>query len=123
MDTGDTLRLQGLEVSCIIGDLPAERRHEQVLTVDVSLSLDLRGAAASDALADTVDYAALAGEIRRRLRAEKCRLLERAAHVAAEVCLRCARVRAATVRVTKREVIPGLRAAAIEITRSPEDAR
>ena len=120
---GDTLRLQGLEVSCIIGDLPAERRHEQVLTVDVSLSLDLRKAAESDALSDTVDYAALVEEIRTRLRAEKCRLLECAAHVVADVCLRGAGVRAATVCVTKREVIPGLRAAVIEITRTAEDAR
>ena len=120
---GDALRLQGLEVSCIIGDLPFERCHEQVLTIDVSLDLDLRKAALSDALSDTVDYAALVEEIRSRLRAEKCRLLERAAHVAAEVCLRGSGVRAATVRVTKREVIPGLRAASIEITRSAEDAR
>ncbi|MBP5511101.1 MAG: dihydroneopterin aldolase [Kiritimatiellae bacterium] len=119
----DTLRLQGLEVSCIIGDLPAERHHEQVLTVDVSLLLDLRKAAASDALSDTVDYATLVEEIRSRLRAEKCRLLERAAHVVAEVCLCAAGVRSATICVTKREVIPGLRAAVVEITRTVEDAR
>ena len=120
---GDTLRLQGLEVSCIIGDLPSERHQEQVLTVDLSLSLDLSKAARSDALSETVDYAALVAEIRDRLRAEKCRLLERAAHVVAEVCLRGAGVRAATVCVAKREVIPGLRSASVEITRTAEDAR
>ena len=50
----DRLELRGLEVECIIGDLPEERGREQRLLVDVSLGCDLAAAGASDALCDTV---------------------------------------------------------------------
>ena len=49
------LVLKGIEVSCIIGDLPEEREREQTLLVDAELELDLAKAAESDNLADSVD--------------------------------------------------------------------
>ena len=65
----DRLELLGLEVACVIGDLPEERGREQRLLVDVSLACDLAAAGTSDDLRDTVDYAALAAAIRAALRA------------------------------------------------------
>ena len=73
-----TLMIEGIEVECIIGDLPEEREREQTLVVDAELEIPDR-AAETDALADTVDYAAAAervhgvracrgGEARRRPR-------------------------------------------------------
>ena len=114
----DTLRLDGLEVSCIIGDLPEERLREQTLLVDAELELDLSAAAASDSLADTVDYASLAGRIREKVRAARCRLVERAAELAVAECLSDARVERATVTVRKSGCVPGLAAAAVSVTRS-----
>ena len=58
-----TLELNGLSVDCIIGDLPAERRAPQRLRVDLALEID-DAAAQSDRLADTVDYARLAADVR-----------------------------------------------------------
>ena len=54
-----TLMIEGIEVECIIGDLPEEREREQTLVVDAELEIPDR-AAETDALADTVDYAAAA---------------------------------------------------------------
>ena len=65
----DQLRLNGIEVECIIGDLPEERENEQRLLVDVALDSDLEDAADSDRLDDTVDYALLVGNIREALEA------------------------------------------------------
>ena len=113
----DRLELCGLEVACVIGDLPEERGREQRLTVDVSLALDLSAAAASDALADTVDYAALAEAIRAALRQARCHMIERAAGCVARVCLADPRVAEVRVRVEKAGAVAGLRAAAVEITR------
>ncbi len=118
----DSLRLNGIEVLCIIGDLPEERLREQRLLVDATLELDLSAAAASDSLADTVDYAALSRRIRETLRSAKCRLVERAAKLAADECLADARVVRATVSVRKCGSVPGLSSAEVAVSRMRGEA-
>lgn len=118
----DKLDLCGLEVICVIGDRPDERVREQRLRIDVSLMCDLRPAGASDALHDTVDYAALSESIRAALRAARCRMIERAAECVARVCLTDPRVGEVRVRVEKPGSVPGLRAAAAEIVRGRGEA-
>jgi len=113
----DKLELCGLEVACVIGDRPEERQREQTLTVDVSLACDLAAAGASDALSDTVDYAAMAEAIRAVLRQARCHMIEGAAACVARVCLADSRVTEARVRVAKSGSVPGLREAAVEIVR------
>ena len=111
------LRLNGIEVACVIGDLPEERQREQRLVVDATLELDLSAAAASDVLADTVDYAALTRRIRERLRGAKCRLVERAAALVLEECLADSRVAQASVAVRKSGCVPGLASAEVVLSR------
>ncbi|MBQ4198893.1 MAG: dihydroneopterin aldolase [Kiritimatiellae bacterium] len=114
----DQIKLNGIEVECIIGDLPEERENEQKILVDVSLDIDLEDAVASDRLDDTVDYALLVGNIREALEEAQCRLLERAAGVVADVCLSDPRVESATVGVRKFGSVPGLGSAEVRITRT-----
>jgi dihydroneopterin aldolase len=104
------LKLNSLKVSCIIGDLPEERIREQVLSVDVSLTVPDR-AAESDELGDTVDYAVLARRISDALAAAKCRMIERAAKVVADVCLAEPLVEAVEVRVVKSGAVENLASA------------
>ena len=112
------LELNGIDVECIIGDRPDERTHPQRLRVDAALAIGDR-ASETDELADTVDYAALAEQIRAALVGAKCRMIERAAKVVADLCLADAKVSAAKVRVVKGGAIPHLESAAavIEATR------
>ncbi|GAC68128.1 dihydroneopterin aldolase [Gordonia soli] len=56
----DRIELRGLVVRGNHGVFDHERRDGQDFVVDVTLWLDLRAAAASDDLADTVDYGTLA---------------------------------------------------------------
>lgn len=116
------LELCGLEVKCIIGDLPEERLCEQVLVLNVQLSLDLSPVLVSDALQDTVDYVELSETIRAALRAKQFRMIESAAACAAHVCLHHARVNAVTVRVEKSGAIPGLKSAAVTVECKKGDA-
>ncbi len=118
----DRLELNGLEVECIIGDLPEERRREQRITLDMVLTCDLSVAGESDALCDTVDYAALTEAIRCKVRAARCRMIERVAELAAQVCLSDLRVKEVRVRVEKVGAVPGLRAAAVDIDRVRDGA-
>ena len=101
------LELKAIDVTCVIGDLPEERVTPQRLAVDVALTIPAR-AAETDDLADTVDYATLTADIRAALVAARCRLIERAAKVVAEVCLRNPLVESAEVRVLKTGSVPHL---------------
>ncbi|GAA2382047.1 MULTISPECIES: dihydroneopterin aldolase [Gordonia] len=56
----DRIELRGLRVRGNHGVFDHERRDGQEFVIDVTLWLDLQAAAASDDLADTVDYGALA---------------------------------------------------------------
>ena len=107
-----TLKLNGIEVECIIGDRPDERLRPQTLLVDVSLEVP-DTAAETDSLADTVDYAALAERIRAALAAAKCRMIERAAKIVRDACLAEAKVSSATVSVTKAGSVPRLASAQV----------
>jgi len=109
------LRLDGIDVYCIIGDLPEERDRLQRLRVDVEIVVP-DDVATSDNLADTADYVALAEKVRSCLVAAKCRMIERAARVAAEACLSVPRVESATVKVVKAGAVEGIESATAEWT-------
>ena len=104
------LKLNGIEVACVIGERPEERVRDQVLRVDVELEISDR-AAETDQLADTVDYAALTDRIRRALVEAKCRMIERAVKVVCDVCRADGHVLSASVTVTKSGAVPGLASA------------
>ena len=110
------LKLNGIDVDCVIGERPDERLREQGLRVDVELEL-ADTAAETDELADTVDYAALAEKVRAALVGAKCRMIERAAKVACDVCRADAKVRAAAVTVTKAGAVAGLESASVTYTK------
>jgi dihydroneopterin aldolase len=57
----DRIELRGLRIVGTHGVLPEEKARAQPFEVDLDLSVDLAPAAGSDRLADTVDYAAVAG--------------------------------------------------------------
>ncbi len=104
------LKLNGIDVDCVIGERPDERTRTQRLRVDIVLAIDDR-AAETDELGDTVDYAALTEKVRAALVAAKCRMIERAAKVVCDVCLAEAKVSAAEVSVAKSGAIPHLESA------------
>ena len=109
------LELNSISVECIIGELPDERHRLQQLCVDVELEIP-DAAAESDELSDTVDYAVLADGIRAALVAAECRMIERAAKVAADVCMAGGKGLSAKVKVTKTGAVPGLGSASASIT-------
>ena len=112
------LELNGIDVDCIIGDRPDERERTQRLTVDVRLEIG-DAAATSDELADTVDYVALTDQIRASLEAAECRMSERAAKVACDVCRKDPKVISVWVRVTKAGVVAHLASASAVMSVGP----
>jgi len=104
------LKVSGIAVDCIIGDRPEERANPQRVSVDLELEVP-DAVAESDDLGDTADYAALAVRVREALAAAKCRMIERAAKVACDVCMAEPNVVSAKARVVKHGAIEGIESA------------
>ncbi|HVE74760.1 MAG TPA: dihydroneopterin aldolase [Mycobacteriales bacterium] len=101
----DRIRLHGIRVRGHHGVHDHERRDGQDFLIDVDLDMDLRAAAASDQLADTIDYAALVMRLGVVVAGEPVALIERLAEQLAQVCLADARVTRAEVTVHKPDVV------------------
>ncbi|MFG2037730.1 dihydroneopterin aldolase [Dactylosporangium sp. NPDC048998] len=97
----DRIALSGLKVRGYHGVFDFERREGQDFVIDVVLELDLRPAAASDDVADTVHYGELAERLAAVVSGEPVDLIETLAGRLADVCLADVRVGAATVTVHK----------------------
>jgi dihydroneopterin aldolase len=97
----DRIELTGLRVRGRHGVYEFERANGQDFVVDVTLELDVSGAAASDDVADTVHYGELADRLVAIVAGEPVALIETLADRLVVACLEDVRVGAATVTVHK----------------------
>ena len=81
------VELRGLQVDALVGVLPHELDTPQPVEVDLDVHVDVGAAAASDDLADAVDYGAVCDAAVAVLTAGHVGLLERLAHLIAESAL------------------------------------
>lgn len=114
---GDWIHLRDVQVRCVLGVYPAERRKPRKMRMDISLECDLRAAAGSDRLADTLDYEIIESEAAAIARKGRFFLIETLAERVAAACLRHAPVRAVRVVVDKSGALPHTRSVAVEIER------
>ncbi|MGZ4611364.1 MAG: dihydroneopterin aldolase [Actinomycetes bacterium] len=101
MSADDVVAVRGLRGHGRHGWFAFEQQEGQEFVVDVELSLDTRPAAASDDLADTVDYGTLGADVVAIVEGEPLRLVETLADRIAARCLQDERVRSARVTVHK----------------------
>lgn len=115
---GDRIEIRDLRVRTILGVHPEERETPREIGIDLVLFADVRRAGESDALEDTVDYAAVVERVTRRAREARRRTLEALATDLAGVCLEFRGVERVRVRVEKPGALPDVRSVAVEIERS-----
>ena len=102
MASADTITLRGLRATGYHGVFAEERREGQIFAVDACLELDLRRAAASDRLRDTVSYAEIAAIVEDHITGEPLDLIEALAQrIALSVLGYDPRIQAATITVHK----------------------
>jgi dihydroneopterin aldolase len=80
----DTVSIRDLRVSTVIGVYDWEREIEQTLVFGVDMAADVTVAAASDDIADALDYSAVAATVRTVVTEGKFQLIETAAQRVAE---------------------------------------
>jgi dihydroneopterin aldolase len=84
---GDRIFLRGLTAGCIIGFIDWERRVRQTVVVDIELPVDCARAAASDEVADTLDYKKVAKRVLAFIESSEFRLVETLAEHLARLIL------------------------------------
>jgi dihydroneopterin aldolase len=112
----DRIRLAGLKVRGFHGVFEHERRDGQDFLVDAELELSTETAAASDDLADTVNYGDLANRLAAVISGKPVNLLETLAARLIDECLADARVEAATITVHKPQAPIPLTFADVAVT-------
>jgi len=112
----DYVSIRDLSVPAVIGAHDWEREVEQTLLISVDMAADVRKAAASDNLADALDYSAVASTIAAVVREGRFRLIETAAERVAERLL--ADFPVTWLRLELRKPIPDGYTAAISIERT-----
>lgn len=93
------LEVRGLRVLGVHGVLPQEKTTQQPFEVDLDLHFDMEAAAASDDLADAVDYGAVVDAVVAVVTGPSQELLERLARLIGDAAL------AVDPRVTAAEVV------------------
>lgn len=84
----DLVYIRGLRLETVIGVYAWEREVRQELRVDVEMATDLRPAAASDDVADALDYAAVSARLRDLAAGSSFQLIEKLAEELAALVLR-----------------------------------
>lgn len=83
----DTIFIHGLRCECVIGIWPWEKKITQTLLLDIDLATDISRAAASDALADTLDYKKISERIIEYAKNNSFNLIETLIEHLAEIIL------------------------------------
>ena len=97
----DELSVTGIECFAHHGVFEFEKREGQVFVVDLVLGIDTRPAAASDALADTVNYGSLVDDVKAAVERDPVDLIETVVQRIADRCLLDSRVEWARVTLHK----------------------
>jgi dihydroneopterin aldolase len=103
----DAIALRGIRAWGRHGANAGEQELPQPIDIELVLDFDARAARASDALHDTIDYAAVHQTIVDLVAREHCRLLERLGELILDAVMRDARVAGARVTLAKPGVLGG----------------
>jgi dihydroneopterin aldolase len=117
----DVIFLSGLTTECIIGIWDWERRVKQKLVIDLEMGADIRRAAASDAIEDTLDYKRVAKRLLGFVGDSQFQLVETLAEHIARIVVTEFDVPWVKVRLNKQGAIRGARDVGILIERRRED--
>ena len=113
--------LRGLTTECIIGIWDWERRVKQKVLVDLEMGADIRRAAGSDRIDDTLDYKSVSKRLLQFIGDSEFQLVETLTERIAELVITEFSVPWVRVRLNKQGAIRGSRDVGILIERGSRD--
>jgi dihydroneopterin aldolase len=121
MPYSDRIFLRGLEVECIIGFIEWERRTKQTIVVDIEMPVDCARAAASDDVADTLDYKKVAKRLIGFVEQSQFKLVETLVHKLAMLIIEEFDVEWVRLSVNKPGAIRGSKDVGVAVLRTRAD--
>lgn len=113
-----TTGLKDLRVECIVGIYPHERAATQTVLLDIEVDYDFAVPAASDAIADAVDYDRIAAGVTALLQEGRFQLIETMAERAAALLLRTIpQASAVRLEVRKPAAVPAAACSFVRLER------
>lgn len=119
--SNDAILIEALTVSATIGVHAWERQRPRPLVLDIEMQRDLRPAGASDALADTIDYQAVADTAAAVAAQRPYALVEAFADTLARRLLEDFGIQRLRLTVHKPGAVPTARNISVRIERVPGD--
>ena len=114
----DHVFIEGLEIEALIGIYDWERRIRQPLVFDIEMAFDNRIPAASDAIADTLNYKAVSKRVVEYVTQSDFGLVETLAERVAQIILTEFGVQRVRLKLSKPGAVRGARAVGVMIERS-----
>ena len=116
----DTIFLTDLRVDTVVGIWDWERKIRQTVSIDLEMGFDIRPAAKTDSIDDTLNYKAVAKRVQQFVADSAFQLVETMAERIAEIILDEFGIAWVQVRVNKPGAIRGARDVGVLIRRSRE---
>lgn len=113
----DRVFIEGLEIETVIGIYDWERRIRQPLRFDLAMAFDNRVPAASDDIADTLDYKAVSKRLVEFVSQSQFGLVETLAERCAEIVMREFGVAWLRLKLSKPGAVRGASAVGVSIER------
>jgi dihydroneopterin aldolase len=117
----DIIFVSALTTECIIGIWDWERKVRQKVVIDLEMAADIRKAAASDAIEDTLDYKRVSKRVLQFVGDSQYQLVETLTERIAQIIVTEFGVPWVRVRLNKQGAIRGSRDVGILIERRRED--
>ena len=116
----DTIFLHDMRIETIVGIWEWERKIRQTVSIDLEMGADIRRAAASDDIEDTLNYKKVAKRVQQFVAESEFQLVETMAEKIAGVILAEFDVPWVQVRVNKPGAIKGSRGVGVLIRREKD---
>ncbi len=115
--TTDIIYLNDLKIETIIGIFDWERRIKQTISLDIAMATDIRRAATTDNIDDTLDYKAVAKRLIEFVSESEFQLVETLAERCTEILLNEFEIPWVRLKLNKTGAIRGARDVGILIER------
>lgn len=113
----DTIFIKDLRIDTVVGIYDWERRIRQTISLDIEMATDIRQAAKSDDIADTLNYKAVAKRLIEFVQAGEFQLVETLAEECARIIREEFSVTWVRVRLNKTGALRGARDVGVIIER------
>lgn len=117
----DIIFLHALKIECVIGVWEWERKIKQTVILDLDMGFDIRHAAQTDTIDDTLNYKAVAKRLQDFVGQSQFQLVETMAEKVAAILLAEFKLQWVRVRINKRGAVRGAGDVGVVIERGKKE--